>query len=198
MDDGTLQFVTHPDDGVRSTNATTAEISVGLLRVEGTIRPTSIRPLRVLGHGRAAEARLVSVTVEGGAEVLCVEKVFHPGLLTRLIYRASFLSPFAYQYNADAIKASFYRRRAAAAIVEAMIPEAKVAQPLYVRWDQDTQALVLASEFISGRGIIPQADSQSEQRHTVAVGNEGESRTDGRSSVAIRGRGIVSPLARFE
>ena len=103
----------------------------------------------------AAEARLVQVTDPDCQPLLCVEKVFRPGFLTRLIYRMAFQAPFAYQYNVDAIHASFYRRRAAAAIVDAMLPEARVAQPLYVRWDHQSQALVLASEYIQGRGVIP-------------------------------------------
>lgn len=136
--------------------------------------PQSIETLRVLGHGRAAEARLVRVNLaadpcsspdrersghssDDKRSLLCVEKVFRPGLLTRLIYRLAFQAPFAYQDNADAILASFYRRRVAAAIVQAMIPEARVAQPLYVRWDQESRAMVLASEFIRGRGITPAA-----------------------------------------
>jgi hypothetical protein len=130
--------------------------SVDVLPVDGAMSPTSVRPIRVLGHGRAAEARLVEATDETGDSVICVEKIFHPGLLTRTIYRAAYQTSFAYQYNADAIRACFYRRRVAAAIVEAMIPEARVAKPLYVRWDKPTQALVLASEFINGRGIVPQ------------------------------------------
>ncbi len=130
--------------------------SVGALSVDDSMQPTSVQPIRVLGHGRAAEARLVEVTDEKGDTVICVEKIFHPGLLTRSIYRAAYQTSFAYQHNADAIRACFYRRRVAAAIVEAMIPEARVARPLYVRWDEATQALVLASEFIEGRGIVPQ------------------------------------------
>lgn len=126
------------------------------LRVAGGVVPTSVKSVRVLGHGRAAEARLVEVESAGGVPWLCVEKVFRPGLLTRTIYRASFQAPFAYQDQADAILAAFYRRRVAAAIVHAFAPEASVAKPLYVRWDEESQAMVLASEFIQGRGIIPQ------------------------------------------
>lgn len=126
------------------------------LRVDGGILPVSVTALRVLGHGRAAEARLVEVESAASGRSQCVEKVFRPGLLTRAIYRASFQAPFAYQDSADAILAAFYRRRIAAAIVQAFAPEASVAKPLYVRWDEESQAMVLASEFIQGRGIIPQ------------------------------------------
>ena len=148
---------------------------VGQIPTTAAALPQAVETIRVLGHGRAAEARLVRVSLaaepygsfvrdgqafrlaDGAASLLCVEKVFRPGLLTRLIYRLSFQAPFAYQDNADAILASFYRRRVAASIVQAMIPEARVAQPLYVRWDQQSGAMVLASEFIRGRGITPAA-----------------------------------------
>lgn len=151
---------------------------VGQLPTTAAVLPQSIETLRVLGHGRAAEARLVRVGLaadrhrlrqgDDSNSLLCVEKVFCPGLLTRLIYRLSFQAPFAYQDNADAILASFYRRRVAAAIVQAMLPEARVAQPLYVRWDRQSRALVLASEFIRGRGIIPAAADPSMLRRLAA------------------------------
>jgi hypothetical protein len=85
-----------------------------------------------------------------------VEKVFRPGLLTRAIYRAAFQAPFAYQDDAEAILASFYRRRVAAAIIQTFAPQASVAKPLYARWDHQSQAMVLASEFIRGRGVVPE------------------------------------------
>jgi len=129
--------------------------TLGLLPVDGCKYPVAITPLRVLGHGRAAEARLVRATDADGYEYLCVEKVFRPGWLTRTIYRTAFQSPFAYQDNADAIRASYYRRRVAAAIIRVFAPEARVAMPLYVRWDAQSQAMVLASEFIRGRGVTP-------------------------------------------
>jgi hypothetical protein len=128
---------------------------LGVLPVDGGKHPVAITQLRVLGHGRAAEARLVRARDRDGHEYLSVEKVFRPGLLTRTIYRAAFQSPFAYQDNADAICASYYRRRVAAVIIKAFAPEAQVALPLYVRWDATSQAMVLASEFIRGRGVTP-------------------------------------------
>jgi hypothetical protein len=156
MSNGSIKLMPFSDDGEASAANEDNISSMGVLPVNGTMWPTSIRPVRVLGHGRAAEARLVQATNEAGDSIVCVEKIFHPGLLTRSIYRAAFQASFAYQYNSDAIRACFYRRRTAAAIVDAMIPEARVAKPLYVRWDEATQALVLASEFIQGRGIVPQ------------------------------------------
>ena len=127
----------------------------GWIPTVGAIQPINIRQLKVLGCGRAAEARLVEATTESGRVLTCVEKVFRPGWLTRLIYRASFQAPFAYQHNRNAVIACFYRRRVAAEIVQAVLPEAGIARPLYVRWDQTAGALVLASEFIRGRGIRP-------------------------------------------
>ncbi len=125
--------------------------------VAGDQQPQHIETLRVLGHGRAAEARLVRTRDADGQTQECVEKVFAPGRLTRLIYRLTYQAPFAYQDNADAIQATYYRRRVAAAIVQAMVPDASVARPLYVRWDAEAQGMVLASEFIRGRGIVPAA-----------------------------------------
>jgi hypothetical protein len=138
-----LQSISHPS-------------GLGLLPVTGGLLPTSVQCVRVLGHGRAAEARLVTATDADGNRFSCVEKVFRPGLLTRTIYRAAFQAPFAYQDDAQAILASFYRRRVAAVIIQTFSPEASVAKPLYVRWDHPSQAMVLASEFIRGRGVVPQ------------------------------------------
>jgi hypothetical protein len=141
---------------------------VGLLSVDGGVEPRSIRPLRVLGTGRAAEARLVAATLADGRELVCVEKVFRPALLTRAIYRVCFQSPFPYQFSADAIRACFYRRRVAAAIVRAVVPDADVAMPLYVRWHATDEAMVLGSEYIAGRGIVPAAtDSHMLRRWLV-------------------------------
>ncbi len=142
--------------GIQPRSDAVLEITDELIAAEDSIEPVSIRDLRVLGHGRAAEARLVEVTTRTGEVLTCVEKVFCPGLLTRAIYRAFYQAPFAYQHNADAILACFYRRRVAAAVLSASEESVKVAKPLYVRWDRKSSAWVLASEFISGRGIVPQ------------------------------------------
>jgi hypothetical protein len=139
--------------------------NLGLVQTHGGLVPHSIRTIKVLGRGRAAEARLVSATLQGGEERLCVEKVFRPGLLTRAIYRIAFQAPFAYQTCEHAILASFYRRRVAGAIALAMKASARVAEPYYVRWDAKTQSFVLACEYIRGRGILPQPlDSHSMRR----------------------------------
>ena len=90
-----------------------------------------------------------------GRVVQCVEKVFAPGLLTRAIYRLSFQSPFAYQSSRDAILACFYRRRVAATVLANSNIDAGIASPLYVRFDEEAQAWVLAAEWIQGRGIKP-------------------------------------------
>jgi hypothetical protein len=141
----------------RSLQSLSRNSELGLLPVTGGVLPTSVQCVRVLGHGRAAEARLVTATDARGDRFSCVEKVFRPGLLTRAIYRAAFQAPFAYQDDAEAILASFYRRRVAAAIIQTFAPQASVAKPLYVRWDHQSQAMVLASEFIRGRGVVPQS-----------------------------------------
>lgn len=117
--------------------------------------PVSVRVIRTLGRGRAARARLVEAAFADGVSRRCVEKVFAPGPLTRLIYRAAFQAPFAYQSNREAITACFYRRRVAAAVVKAAAVEAQVAEPLYVRYDRAEQAWVLAAAWVDGRGIRP-------------------------------------------
>ena len=119
--------------------------------------------IQILGSGRAARAQLVEATFADGRSITCVEKVFDPGLLTRTIYRLSFQSPFGYQKNRHAIMASFYRRRVAGAILAASdvavagdtCNPPNVAQPLYVRFDQETKSWVLAAQWIQGRGIKP-------------------------------------------
>ena len=127
-----------------------------------TVVPLDVKVLRTLGHGRAARAQLVEVLMPYGEKIRCVEKVFAPGLLTRVIYRLSFQAPFAYQNNRDAILASFYRRRVASAVLANSNIDARIAKPLYVRFDEDSRAWVLAAEWIQGRGIKPApADSKS-------------------------------------
>lgn len=117
--------------------------------------PASVRVIRTLGHGRAARAQLVEATMTDGCVRTCVEKVFAPGLLTRVIYRLSFQAPFAYQSNEDAIRTCFFRRRVAAAVIAATDTDAEIAQPLYVRFDESEKAWVLAADWIDGRGIKP-------------------------------------------
>lgn len=129
--------------------------------------PLSVRVLRTLGEGRAARAQLVEATMPDGQVVTCVEKVFAPGLLTRVIYRISFQSPFGYQSNGDAIRACFFRRRVAAAVIAATDIDAKVAQPLYVRFDQTDRAWVLAAEWIDGRGIKPEPANTTRMRNGI-------------------------------
>ena len=142
-------------------------MDLGLLPADDSWEPCQVESILTLGKGRAARAMLVRATDAEGNERLCVEKIFAPGLLTRLIYRCVFQSPFAYQASADAILACFYRRRAAAALVRTLIPEAAVAEPLYVRWDAESRAYVLASELIRGRGIRPAAANSRILRETT-------------------------------
>lgn len=157
---------------------------LGVLPVDGGKHPVAITRLRVLGHGRAAEARLVRAKDRDGYEYLSVEKVFRPGILIRTIYRAAFQSPFAYRDNADAICASYYRRRVAAVIIKAFAPEARVAMPLYVRWDAQSQAMVLASEFIHGRGVTPApVDSKMIRRGIAGLYSKDETPSDTPSEI---------------
>ena len=129
--------------------------------------PQSVQVLRVLGHGRAARAQLVEATFADGGRIQCVEKVFAAGWLTRMIYRIAFQSPFAYQTNLDAITASYYRRRVAAAALQLSDLDADVAMPLYVRYDESASAWVLAAKWIDGRGLKPPPADDHRLRRSV-------------------------------
>ena len=120
-------------------------------------QPAAVTPVRTLGSGRAAQAILVKATGVDGEERLCVEKVFNPGLLTRSIYRCCFQAAFPYQTSHHAILACYHRRRVASKLIKALVPDVRIAEPLYVRWDDQASAFVLAAEFIEGRGIRPAA-----------------------------------------
>ncbi|SMP47821.1 hypothetical protein SAMN06265222_102342 [Neorhodopirellula lusitana] len=157
--------------------------------------PDHVRLIRTLGNGRAATAELVEATWADGRRQQYVEKVFAPGLLTRVIYRLAFAAPFAYQSNRHAILACFYRRRVASGMLNAQttcdttaasahpapagpapaspaqpnadqLSRVDVAQPAYVRYDQPRQAWVLAADFIQGRGPIPGSLSREESSNT--------------------------------
>jgi len=120
-------------------------------------REVTIEPQRVLGHGRAAEATLVRLVGADGQALECVEKRFAPGFLTRFLYGLFFQSPFAYQASEDAILAALFRRQVALDLLRYFHGGAKlVAEAYYVRWDEASQSYVLGTEFIRGRGIIPQ------------------------------------------
>jgi hypothetical protein len=120
-------------------------------------RPVTIEPQRVLGHGRAAEATLVRLIGPDGTTLQCVEKRFAPGFLTRLLYSLCFQSPFAYQASEEAILAALFRRQVARDLMRYLHAGAHlVADAFYVRWDEASRSYVLGTEFIPGRGLIPQ------------------------------------------
>ncbi|MBX3423312.1 MAG: hypothetical protein KF752_17270 [Pirellulaceae bacterium] len=150
-------FASYPIFGGTTMSRAAPTSGSGTLWTDGGLRPTSIARVRRLGSGRAAQAYLVEIQTADGRRARCVEKVFRPNWLTRFVYRVCFQAPFAYQENVDAILACFYRRRVAWAICRAFLSQVQVAYPLYVRWDSETQAMVLASELAEGRGIIPAA-----------------------------------------
>ncbi len=142
--------------------------------------PVQVRVIRTLGHGRAATAELVEAFFEDGRSQRLVEKVFAPGLLTRLIYRIAFASPFAYQSNRNAILASFYRRRVAARMLAMDLPECcvNIAMPAYVRYDRPRKAWVLAAEFVKGRGPIPRSLNKTQGLSSAYSPSEGQSGSD--------------------
>ncbi|MEO1979937.1 MAG: hypothetical protein ABGZ24_05425, partial [Fuerstiella sp.] len=144
--EGTIRLETSPPEN-----------HLGLLSADGSWRPKQVESVLTLGSGRAARAVLVKATDSAGDHHLCVEKIFRPGLLTRFIYRCAFQASFGYQVSEDAILACFYRRRVAGALIQVFMPETRVAQPLYARWDAESSAYALGSELIQGRGIRPGA-----------------------------------------
>lgn len=130
--------------------------------------PMRVEKIRVLGNGRAATAELVEAVWADGSTTRCVEKVFDPGLLTKLIYRIAFAAPFAYRSNRNAILACFYRRRVIAAWLKRRGGAVRVATPLYVRFDRPRRAWVLAAEWIEGRGPTIKSDRSDEMGDLVA------------------------------
>ena len=108
---------------------------------------------RTLGSGRSATARLVRVEGLHGEPCMIVEKVFRPGLLTRLIYALAFQAPFGYRYNAAAIITAFYRRRVARALLAAHDIPLRISNALYYRWSEDDSAFILGTEYVAGPGL---------------------------------------------
>lgn len=168
-----------------------------------TAPPREVQVIRTLGLGRAARAQLVVATMPDGSQIKCVEKIFAPGLLTRLIYRFSFQSPFAYQKNRDAISACFFRRKVAAAVLavaeddgSTTLPMPEVARPLYIRFDQESRAWVLAAKWVDGRGIIPAApDASRIGRRLRSVTTRGQAHLIDRSDEVDQ---LVAVMARTE
>ncbi|KLU01749.1 putative transmembrane protein [Rhodopirellula islandica] len=141
--------------------------------------PIRVQRVGVLGNGRAASAELVDAQWADGTTTRCVEKVFAPGMLTRVIYRIAFAAPFAYRSNRHAIHASFYRRRVVAGLLEREGSGVRVAKPLYVRFDRPRQAWVLAAEWIEGRGPIVKRDDSDEMSPLVGTMRQLEDRLVG-------------------
>lgn len=141
--------------------------------------PVRVQRLDVLGEGRAASAELVDAHWADGTSTRCVEKVFAPGWLTRVIYRFAFAAPFAYRSNRHAIHASFYRRRVVAGLLQREGSGVRVAKPLYVRFDRPRQAWVLAAEWVEGRGPIVQGNGSDEMSQLVGTMRQLEDRLVG-------------------
>ncbi|EMI27682.1 hypothetical protein [Rhodopirellula europaea] len=141
--------------------------------------PVRVQRVSVLGKGRAASAELVDAHWADGTTTRCVEKVFAPGRLTRLIYRIAFAAPFAYRSNRHAIQASFYRRRVVAGLLLRAGSDVRVAKPLYVRFDRPRQAWVLAAEWIEGRGPIVKGNDSDEMSQLVDTMRQLEDRLVG-------------------
>ncbi len=147
-----------------------------VISAAGSWQPVSVQEQRVLGSGRAAKAVLVDAIDASGQTKQCVEKIFRPGLLTRTIYRSVYQSSFPYQTSSDAILACYYRRRVASKLLKAVVPDVRIAEPLYVRWSSQVSAYVLGAEFVAGRGIKPAPASPNRIRSLF--GSPGNGPTD--------------------
>jgi len=132
----------------------------------------NISRLKILGRGRAAVAMLCKVDgLEENQSKQVVEKVFTPDALTRFIYSCCFQAPFPYQRNEDAIRASLYRRLMIRDLmVFSGLKNTEIALPLYTRWDSQSNAFVLGSEFVNGRPIVPALSDEFSIRRFILNG----------------------------
>ena len=136
----------------------TATMTDACQKVVANLSPTETVSLsltyeRTLGSGRSATARLVRVEGLHGEPCMIVEKVFRPGLLTRLIYALAFQAPFGYRYNEAAIITAFYRRRVVRALLAAHDIPLRISNALYYRWSEDDSAFILGTEYVAGPGL---------------------------------------------
>jgi hypothetical protein len=110
--------------------------------------------IRTLGRGRGARVDLVR---DRGSNRLIAEKVFGFGrglssLITNTLYRLCYQVPFPYRATASAVWAAYYRRKVLRLLTEYWFGVPCVADALYVRWDAESKAFVLGTEYIAGRG----------------------------------------------
>jgi hypothetical protein len=120
---------------------------------EGPITLT-LEHLKMLGRGRGARVDLVR---DLRSNRLIAEKVFGFGhgissLITSTLYRLCYQAPFPYRATASAVWAAYYRRKALRLLTKYWFGVSCVADALYVRWDAESKAFVLGTEYIAGHG----------------------------------------------
>jgi hypothetical protein len=110
--------------------------------------------IKTLGRGRGARVDLMR---DQRSNRLIAEKVFGFGrglslLITKTLYRLCYQAPFAYRATASAVWAAYYRRKALRLLTEYWFGVPCVADALYVRWDAESKAFVLGTDYIAGHG----------------------------------------------
>src|SRR5919108_147372 len=73
-------------------------------------------------------------------------------LITNTLCRLCYQAPFPYRATASAVWAAYCRRKALRLLTEYWFGVPCVADALYVRWDAESKAFVLGTEYIAGRG----------------------------------------------
>jgi hypothetical protein len=120
---------------------------------EGPITLT-LEHIKTLGRGRGARVDLVR---DLRTNRLMAEKVFGFGhgissLITSILYRLCYQASFPYRATASAVWAAYFRRKALRLLTEYWYGVPCVADALYVRWDTESKAFVLGTEYIAGHG----------------------------------------------
>src|SRR5919201_2817762 len=120
---------------------------------EGSIT-LRLEHLKMLGRGRGARVDLMR---DQRSNRLIAEKMFGFGrglssLLTNALYRLCYQAPFPYRATASAVWAAYYRRKVLRLLTEYWFGRPCVADALYVRWDAESKAFVLGTEYIAGHG----------------------------------------------
>ena len=163
----------HEGSPLRQRREVDADPPYSQLQARSSRRDECDRPrlIRTLGRGRGAIATLVDGVDEHGRPQQVVEKTFRPGMLTRVVYRIAFGSPFAYAKNSHAVRAAFYRRRVAAAGFRIAGIPVDVAMARYIRFDREHQAWVLAADYVQGCGPIPHSVADPDHRSASDLGD---------------------------
>ncbi|MCK4814184.1 hypothetical protein KA005_00315, partial [bacterium] len=108
--------------------------------------------VKSLGAGKAARVELMKN--EKGR--VFAEKHFTNGsILTRWTYKLAFQAPLPYRTNINAVATAYYTRKVVRDLTVAWFGTPRVADALYIRWDNKHVGWVLGTEYIKGRGPDP-------------------------------------------